>query len=508
MLGKHIFHDRVVLEFCLSDHVPRHNLYYRLKQLLELDYLYDLTKDYYGSCGQKSIDPTVFFKLCLIQHLENIDSDRKLLAMCSLRLDLLYLLGYNLGEELPCHSTLCRTRKLLPRQVFDKLFNHILSLCIDSGMVAGATLAVDSALIKANASMDSLELKVPEEKLEEALKKARPVMSTARRKAKENKASKEQQSLSASKEELQEIKSRQEHWQQVNGKAKSLKQARFTSNKTHYSPVDPDARIAVKPGKRRQLCYFNQLAVDTTHHVIVHTQADLSDQKDSQCLPRILEETSQRLSCFELGLKALLADGAYCSGENYALLEKLNIQAYIPVHGTYKGGPEGFTYDEQEDVWICPRGKKATFRKIKFSAQDSLLRQYFTTRSDCKGCPLKESCLGKKQKEKKIDITYYRQEYERAIERLDSRRARWLKKKRSSTVEPVFGTLINYMGLSKINTRGILSADKKMLMGACAYNLKKWLNFCSNRRKTAALVTPVVAVNALFWLFLMKISSN
>ncbi|WP_225000421.1 transposase, partial [Cesiribacter sp. SM1] len=74
----------------------------------------------------------------------------------------------------------------------------------------------------------------------------------------------------------------------------------------------------------------------------------------------------------------------------------------------------------------------------------------------------------------------------------------------SSTVEPVFGTLINYMGLSKLNTRGILSADKKMLCAACAYNLKKWINFCFQRRKTAALVAPVAAVQAVFWLFLVK----
>ena len=184
MQGRHKFHDRKVLEFCLSEHIPKHNLYYRLKQVLHLDDLYELTRPYYGSCGQKSIDPTVFLKLCLIAHLENIDSDRRLMEVCSLRLDLRYFLGYNLDEELPCHSTLCRTRKLLPRQVFDKVFTHVLSLCVNSGMVAGSVTAIDSALIKANASMDSLELKVPEQELEEELQKARPVMSKARRKAK------------------------------------------------------------------------------------------------------------------------------------------------------------------------------------------------------------------------------------------------------------------------------------------------------------------------------------
>ena len=507
MQGRHIFHDRKVLEFCLSDHIPKHNLYYRLKQVLQLEYLYQLTSGYYGSCGQKSIDPVVFFKLCLIAHLENIDSDRKLLEVCSLRLDLLYFLGYNLGEELPCHSTLCRTRGLLPCQIFDRVFTHILSLCVEAGMVAGSTQAIDSALIKANASMDYLELKVPEEELEEELKKARPVITTARRRAKANKATTQQQTITASKEELKELESRQEHWhsEQLSRPGGSLKQARFTSNKTHYSPVDPDARIAVKPGKRRQLYFLSQLDVDDAQHVIAHIQAELADQKDSQCLSRVVEATSQRLQHLGLGIERVLADGAYCSGENYALLEKLNIQAYIPVHGTYKGGPESFIYDKQQDCWICPRGKKATLRKVKHSAQNSLQRQYFTTRKDCKGCPLKESCLGKKQQEKKIDITYYREHYERAKERLSTRYAEWMKKKRHSTVEPVFGTLINYMGLSKINTRGLISADKKMLMAATAYNLKKWINFCSTRRKTAALVAPKPAGPAFFWLILVKI---
>ena len=211
MQGRRKFQDRKVLEFCLSEHIPRHNLYYRLKQVLQLEYLYELTRVYYGSCGQKSIDPVVFFKRYLIAHLENIASDRKLLEACSLRQDLLYFLGYNLGDELPCHSTLSRTRGLLPRQLFDRVFTYILSLCVEAGMVAGSVVAIDSALIKANASMDSLELKVAEEELEEALQKARPVISTARRKSKENKAPARHQTITASKEELQEIESRQEH---------------------------------------------------------------------------------------------------------------------------------------------------------------------------------------------------------------------------------------------------------------------------------------------------------
>lgn len=165
MQGRKIFRDRRQLRFRLSEAVPRHNLYYRLKEVLRLDFFSEHTKSYYGSCGQKSLDPQVFFKLCLIKHLENIDSDRKLMEVCSLRLDL----GCNLDEALPWHSTVSRTRQRLSKDLFHTLFTHILSLCIDAGMVAGSVQAIDSAYIKANASMSSLELKVPKENLQEEI---------------------------------------------------------------------------------------------------------------------------------------------------------------------------------------------------------------------------------------------------------------------------------------------------------------------------------------------------
>ena len=69
-------------------------------------------------------------------------------------------------------------------------------MCIDKGMVSGHTQAIDSAPIKANASMDSLELKVPKEDLDSNLKSIRHMSSIDKeekplRKSKTNKASKE-----------------------------------------------------------------------------------------------------------------------------------------------------------------------------------------------------------------------------------------------------------------------------------------------------------------------------
>jgi len=251
--------------------------------------------------GQKSIDPVVFFKLCLIGYLENIISDRKLIDHCSMRMDILYFLGYDIIEELPWHSTISRTRQLFPKIVFEKVFTTVFAMCVEKGMVSGHTQAIDSAPVKANASMDSLELKVPEAELHEHLKRIRHISSMNRevpfRKSKENKADGSQRSIIASKKELDAISSRNRKWakDQDQRPGAGNKGSKYTSNKTHYSPTDPDARISVKPGKARKLNYLSQLTVDTTHHVITDIRAYHADGKDYQQLPDIVESVQRRL---------------------------------------------------------------------------------------------------------------------------------------------------------------------------------------------------------------------
>ncbi|GAB3819203.1 IS1182 family transposase [Pontibacter rugosus] len=499
MQGRKTFEDERELRFSLSAHVPAHNFYRRLKARLDLSFLYELTSKYYGSCGQRSIDPVVFFKLCLVGHLENIISDRKLIEHCSLRLDLLYFLDYQLDEPLPWHSTVSRTRQLLPPSLFEEVFTRVLCLCVEAGMVAGHTQAVDSALVKANASMDSLELKVPQQELDAHLERVRAI-SHGDRKAKADKATPLQRTITASRDELLEIKARNRKWglEQDYRPGARNKGSKYTSNKTHYSPVDPDARIAVKPGKARKLCYLMQLAVDASRYVITHTHADLAERKDNQCLPHLFTALTSRLGRLGLGCTALLADAGYSSGENYHLLEENGITAYIPPHGTYKGGPEGFTYHREEDYWLCPWGKKVTFRKVKVEPKNNIKKRlYFTTRRDCKQCPYKEGCIGKGH-ERKVEITYYRDEYEWVIARLRTRWGRRMKGLRQATVEPVLGTLVNFLGMGKINTRGLEQAHKGMLLAAAAYNLQKLLRFKPERSQTAVMALPRPELKAFF----------
>lgn len=261
MQGKKQYTEKLFTSFQLSERVPEDNFYRRLKDVLDLKYLYKLTANYYGSKGQLSIDPVVFFKLILIGYLENLSSDRRIITTVSMRMDMLYFLDYDIDESLPWHSTLSRTRQLYGEQVFKHLFQDVLKKCIDKDMVAGRRQAVDSVHVKANASMSSLAVK---EIIDDAALYAstlKPQEEDGGGSEIDNKGndngnhSSNNNTVSATKH-----KSVVQHhrWKQkaYKGKPKSGEQSKFLSNHTHYSITDRDARIAVKPGKPRQLSYL------------------------------------------------------------------------------------------------------------------------------------------------------------------------------------------------------------------------------------------------------------
>src|SRR5215212_6241929 len=65
--------------------------------------------------------------------------------------------------------------------------------------------------------------------------------------------------------------------------------------------------------------------------------------------------------------------------------------------------------------------------------------------------------------------------------RLESVNREKIRKLRSSTVKPVLGTLVSYLSMRRVNTRGIKQANKCMLMAAVAYNLKKLMKWTAKK---------------------------
>ncbi|UWX66524.1 transposase [Empedobacter stercoris] len=95
--------------------------------------------------------------------------------------------------------------------------------------------------------------------------------------------------------------------------------------------------------------------------------------------------------------------------------------------------------------------------------------------------------------------------YDKMHEKLTQNKAyhRRLVKRRSATVEPVLGTLINFFNMKKINSRGMAQANKHVLMSSLSYNLKKYLRFIF---KIPRILAQVVSLKQGKYSFLQKYS--
>ena len=312
MQGKKEFTPKLFHSINLQTLVPENNFYRRMDKIPDLHWLYKSTAKYYGTEGQESIDPVVFFKICLVGYLNGIHSDRKLIEYYKDSLSIRLFLGYDIDEELPWHSTISRTRHLYREEEFKLLFEKVFSLCADSGMVSGKTQAIDGALLKANASNDSLEVKQVKETIDEYLLQNIKANGSARRAAKHDKAGDDDKKMKGDNDEqqrnLKELHTRYKRQEENYKDMPGDDTGKYLSNKTHYSPTDPDSRIAVKPGKPRELYYNGQIAVDTRQHVITHAQTFKAEGKDGWYLQQMIQHTRQRLEDHALEMRQCLAD--------------------------------------------------------------------------------------------------------------------------------------------------------------------------------------------------------
>ncbi len=472
MQGRKDIQPKMMYQVHLDNLVSQDNYYRQLNRSLDLSFLYKATEKYYGTEGQESIDPVVFFKICLIGYLNNIRSDRRLIEYCSNCLDIRLYLKYDIDEVLPWHSTISRTRQLYGEEVFVALFQEVLSLCIKKGMVRGKRQAIDSAFIQANASLDSLVQK--------------EIMEDVKCYSKELNDGSELEENTAS----HELMDKNSNEGDTNPIEISLRKtaAKSKLNQTHYSPTDPDARVSTKPGKAPHLNYFGQIAVDDAHHVITGAMANFADKKDCQCLPSLLQKTIENLKIHAIKIEQVCADTNYSSGSALDFLEQNQIEGYIPNSRTYKPTRDGFLYNPVLDQWECQRGNKAIlyFKGIDANGKNHQVKLYRSSRKDCKNCPFISSCFTKKNRYKKISDSVEKPFYDRMQLKVETKYGKKIAKIRSRTVEPVLGTLINFTNMKRVNTRGINLANKHVLMAALSYNLKKYLKFIS--RETPKLL--------------------
>jgi transposase len=134
----------------------------RFAAVLDLSWVRDEVKDCYGRNGNVSVDPVVLVKMMLLLFLDDIPSERELMAIIPERLDYLWFLGYGLDDTIPNHSVLSKARSRWGAELFEKIFIRTVSQCLAAGLIEGSKLHIDSSLVRAHAARDSVIAAAPE----------------------------------------------------------------------------------------------------------------------------------------------------------------------------------------------------------------------------------------------------------------------------------------------------------------------------------------------------------
>ena len=244
---------------------PGHPFYSKLNELLATHcfdaFVEERCASYYAkTLGRPSIEPGVYFRMLMIGYFEGLGSERGIDWRVADSLALRRFLEYALTETTPDHSSLSRIRQRLPLEVHQEVFNWVLKVLAQEGLLTGKTVAVDATTLEANAALRSIVRRDTGEGYDEYLE-------------------------GLAKAEGIETPTRQE----------LAKLDKKRPNDDWQPPHDPDARIAKMKDGRTHLAHKAEHTVDLDTQAIVAIHLCGADEGDTASLPWSLIQASMNL---------------------------------------------------------------------------------------------------------------------------------------------------------------------------------------------------------------------
>lgn len=526
MLGQKNPQTKLFYNFSLEEAVSQDDFYRKLEKAVDLSWVRQRVAHCYSEIGRPSIDPEVIVKIELIGYLEGITSERELMRQIADRLSLHRYIGYDLDEEVPDHSTLSKTRDLLGRELFQEIFDLSVRLCQAAGMIGGAHVSGDRTLVKANASMDSLEPRMvqqtPKEHVDRLFaenpvprdedKEPAEVVSLTDRpeyptqlpmEFKGNPVflpSKGEEEVVAEEDNAGNGTASKSPQDGGRKKAAKGKDQPDRNNATHLSRTDPDATIVTRPGKGTMLAYSVEYWTDSRAGVITHVDAYTGAEAEHRT---VMKAVGRQREVFGLPLASLSYDKGSGRGRLYRQLEDVGIVPFIPYReqanstsgpGLYE--PKHFRYDQERNVYICPGGHELGYCRLNVR-WPSASHIWGAKSEDCRACALRPKCT-KGKWGRRLQVGIYQWEYEEMDRRLHGPGARLAAIARRTGPEPRFGESKQWHGLERAKYRGRVKVRGQALLTAAAQNLKKYVKWVWRRGQGAGMARQSEVGRAVF----------
>lgn len=500
--------------FDLEKRIPAEDPIRRLRAILDLEFVLVEVARFYGRCGNKSVDPRVIVKLMLLLFYYQIPSERTLMTLLVVRLDFLWFLGFDLETPIPDHSVLSKARARWGKEVFEKVFQKVVEQCVEAGLVDGRLLHVDSTMVKAQASKNSVVKTSPE--LVEALRKAYQDLesklevipgeqaqasefsqnaptgsesSEASAKpayppltvmpepapvtAEENVAAEEPEAASCPvkvfEPPIAELSS------PVKPQSDKEKAAgpKLPVNSTHISRTDPIAQLSRSKNGLTELNNKEHRLVDDAHGVITAVITTLATVPDGSQLPPLVEQHFDRTR-LRVGQVSIAGDGHYGTADNYLYCQEMGIRGHlaeVSAHLEDQGliPVDQFKYEPESDHLRCPQGH--VLERHQHRPEENLTVYLISDPVHCAQCPLRKGCT-KSKRGRSVKRHVHAERLAAARAEANSAAGRYSRKRRQHVIEGRFADAANNHRSKRARWRGLEGCQIQSYLIAAAQNLR------------------------------------
>jgi transposase len=443
MMGERtVMQEALFYGFNLERHVPNDHMLRKIDRFVDLSGVRSHLAPYYSDVGRPSIDPELMIRMLLVGYCFGIRSERRLCDEVHLNLAYRWFCRLGLDGDVPDHSTFSKNRhgRFRDSDLLRRVFETVVARCIAEGVVGGEAFAVDASMIVADAH------------------RQRGVASSGELDPASNRAVAEYLSV--------------------------LDDAAFGGatpvEPKFVSPTDPAARWTAASGGPAVYAYADNYLIDLKNAVIMDVEATTAvRQAEVTAAKTMLDRTAEQ---YGVTPDRLAADTGYGSAEMLAwLVDERKIDPHIPVFdkserkdGTFSR--DDFTYDPQDDVYVCPAGKHLRkYRRAFTTPRTGVLKdntvRYRASKRDCDACPLKPRCCPNAPARKvPRSIHEAARDRARAIAKTE---AYIVSRRERKKVEMLFAHLKRILRLDRLRLRGPSGARDEFLLAATAQNLRK-----------------------------------
>src|SRR3981081_4393989 len=444
MMGQQDRSEALFYYFRLEDQVPENHLLRLIEKHISFAFVREKLKESYSDTGRPSIDPELLLRILLIGYLYGITSERKLVEELRMHLAWRWFTGLGFDQEIPHHSTFSKNRhgRFQESKLFEQLFEEIVRQCVGAGLVQGTHLSVDGSFVEANAAKES---RIPREQLAEAAQVHHSVSQY-----------------------LREVEEQNPVEEPVH-------------EQDQVSTTDPDSTSATKGGMRASLGYYDNYLVDNGSCVIVGVQATAARMSQEtvaaqDMLTRFAEWQGREP-------ESVGADTTYGNGEFLQWLADRSITPYMrtrdSIHRKRRPfyGPERFTYETENNRYICPAGQPLNYGG---RVHRNRAYNYIGTRKRCGPCSQRPQCTSAAFRS--LIIHQNEPARQRAREVVNTPEFAHAQRQRKK-VEALFAELKNQIGLRRLRLRRLRFVREQFFLAAAAQNIKRLVRFLSQRQK-------------------------